>query len=79
MVYICDMRKIRMNVFLDPKQKQALERLSSITGTSVAELIRCAVDAYPDVYHKKLYRALKKMEKIRPMIEEWKSKSASKK
>jgi predicted DNA-binding protein len=38
--------KIRMNVFLDPEQKQVLEKLSAKTGAPVAELIRRAVDAY---------------------------------
>jgi predicted DNA-binding protein len=35
-----------MNVFLDPAQKQALERLSAKTGAPVAELIRRAINAY---------------------------------
>jgi len=46
MVYIWMMNKIRMNVFLDPAQKQALEKLSAKTGAPVAVLIRRAVDAY---------------------------------
>jgi predicted DNA-binding protein len=40
------MPKIRMNVFLDPAQKQALEKLSAKTGAPVAELIRRAINAY---------------------------------
>jgi predicted DNA-binding protein len=40
------MGKIRMNVFLNREQKQALERLSAKTGAPVAELIRRAIDAY---------------------------------
>jgi predicted DNA-binding protein len=40
------MAKIRMNVFLDPEQKNALEKLSTKTGAPVAELIRRAIDAY---------------------------------
>jgi len=40
------MRKMRMNVFLDREQKQALEKLSAKTGAPVAELIRRAVDRY---------------------------------
>jgi len=35
-----------MNVFLEPKQKQALDKLSAKTGAPVAELIRRAIDAY---------------------------------
>ena len=38
--------KIRMNVFLSPEQKRALEKLSARTGASVAEIIRRAVDAH---------------------------------
>jgi hypothetical protein len=40
------MSKIRMNVFLEPRQKQALDKLSAKTGAPVAELIRRAVNAY---------------------------------
>lgn len=40
------MNKIRMNVFLEPAQKQALEKLSAKTGAPVAELIRRAINAY---------------------------------
>jgi predicted DNA-binding protein len=35
-----------MNVFLDPAQKQALEKLSVKIGAPVAELIRRAINAY---------------------------------
>ena len=38
--------KIRMNVYLNGKQKKSLERLSAKTGAPVAELIRRAIDAY---------------------------------
>ena len=40
------MSKIRMNVFLERKQKQALEKISATTGAPVAELIRRAINAY---------------------------------
>jgi len=40
------MSKIRMNVFLELQQKQALDRLSAKTGAPVAELIRRAINAY---------------------------------
>ena len=46
MVYVLVMNKIRMNVFLDPAQKQALEKLSVKIGAPVAELIRRAINAY---------------------------------
>jgi predicted DNA-binding protein len=38
--------KIRMNVFITPEQKQALEQMAAKTGAPVAELIRRAIDAY---------------------------------
>jgi hypothetical protein len=37
---------IRMNVYLLPKQKTEIEKLSDKTGAPVAELIRRAIDAY---------------------------------
>jgi predicted DNA-binding protein len=40
------MMKLRMNVYLNDKQKEVLERLSDKTGAPVAELIRRAIDAY---------------------------------
>jgi len=40
------MTKLRMNVYLNSKQKKALEKLSGNTGAPVAELIRRAIDAY---------------------------------
>jgi hypothetical protein len=40
------MMKLRMNVYLNEKQKTSLERLSAKTGAPVAELIRRAIDAY---------------------------------
>jgi hypothetical protein len=43
------MRKIRMNVFLLERQQARLEEESERTGSSVAELIRRAIDmVYPD-------------------------------
>jgi len=40
------MTKLRMNVYLNDKQKTLLEKLSDKTGAPVAELIRRAIDAY---------------------------------
>jgi predicted DNA-binding protein len=40
------MEKIRMNVYLDPRHKEALEAVSKKTGAPVAELVRRAIDAY---------------------------------
>jgi hypothetical protein len=40
------MSKLRMNVYLNDKQKKALEKLSGKTGAPVAELIRRAIDQY---------------------------------
>ena len=49
MVYTCLVKKIRMNVFLLPRQMKRLEEESEKTGSSVAELIRRAIDgAYPE-------------------------------
>jgi predicted DNA-binding protein len=38
--------KIRMNIYLNAKQKGSLEKLSDRTGAPVAELVRRAIDAY---------------------------------
>jgi len=38
--------KIRMNIYLNAKQKDMLEKLSDRTGAPVAELVRRAIDAY---------------------------------
>ena len=43
---ITPMMKLRMNVYLNEKQKKVLEKLSGNTGVPVAELIRRAIDAY---------------------------------
>jgi predicted DNA-binding protein len=40
------MRKLRVNIFISPKQKADLEKLSEKTGAPVAELVRRAIDAY---------------------------------
>jgi len=40
------MNKIRMNVYLSPEQKVALDKLSTKTGAPTAELIRRAIDLY---------------------------------
>jgi len=45
-VYIDPIHKVRMNVYLDPKQKAGLEAFSSKTGAPVAELVRRAIDGY---------------------------------
>lgn len=37
---------IRMNVYLTPKQKAEVEKLSGKTGAPVAELVRRAIDTY---------------------------------
>jgi len=44
------MNKLRMNVYLLPRQLKRLETESKKTGSSVAELIRRAIDnVYPEV------------------------------
>jgi len=40
------MVKVRTNIYLNGKQKQLLEKLSTKTGAPVAELIRRAIDKY---------------------------------
>jgi predicted DNA-binding protein len=40
------MNKIRVNMYLSPKQKTDLDKLSEKTGAPVAELVRRAIDAY---------------------------------
>jgi ribbon-helix-helix CopG family protein len=48
-VYTCLVKKIRMNVFLLARQMKRLEDESKKTGSSVAELIRRAIDGtYPE-------------------------------
>ena len=46
--------KLRMNVYLNEKQKEVLERLSDKTGAPVAELIRRAIDQYLTMRKKEL-------------------------
>ena len=54
MLLTMERNKIRMNVFLLPRQMKRLEDESKQTGSSVAELIRRAVDAmYPEEPKKK--------------------------
>ena len=43
---MASMSKIRMNVYLNAKQKDMLEKLSDRTGAPIAELVRRAIDAY---------------------------------
>jgi predicted DNA-binding protein len=50
------MKKTRMNIYLDPKQKTQMETLSQQTGAPVAELVRRAVDAYLVAEHKQRQR-----------------------
>jgi len=40
------MNKIRVNIYISPKQKQELDKISERTGAPVAELVRRAIDAY---------------------------------
>jgi len=40
------LNKIRVNMYLSPKQKADLDKLSDKTGAPLAELVRRAVDAY---------------------------------
>ena len=51
---ITPMMKLRMNVYLNEKQKEVLERLSDKTGAPVAELIRRAIDQYLTTRKKEL-------------------------
>jgi len=48
-MYIPAMKKIRVNVYLLARQLKRLESESNRTGSSVAELVRKAIDAvYPE-------------------------------
>lgn len=40
------MPKQRVSIYLSPKQKTELEKVSEKTGAPVAELVRRAIDAY---------------------------------
>ena len=40
------LNKIRVNIYLSPKQKADLDKLSEKTGAPVAELVRRAIDNY---------------------------------
>jgi predicted DNA-binding protein len=37
---------IRVNIYLSPKQKADVDKLSAKTGAPIAELVRRALDAY---------------------------------
>lgn len=37
---------IRVNIYLSPKQKAEIDKLSEKTGAPIAELVRRAIDAY---------------------------------
>jgi predicted DNA-binding protein len=39
---------IRLNFYIEPKQKDRLERLSKQTDRSIAAMLRRAIDAYLD-------------------------------
>lgn len=47
------MAKVRFQMFMDKNQKAALERLQHDSGTSVAELVRRAVNNFLSEYKKK--------------------------
>lgn len=40
------MQKTRLNIYLNPKQKEKLDKLSEKTGAPMSELIRRAVELY---------------------------------
>jgi predicted DNA-binding protein len=40
------MQKTRLNIYLNPQQKDKLEKLSAKTGAPLSELIRRAVELY---------------------------------
>ena len=40
------LNKLRVSIYLSPKQKTDLDKLSDKTGAPVAELVRRAIDAY---------------------------------
>ena len=45
-MYVETVKKIRMNVYLLPRQVKQLEAESKKTGSSVAEIIRRAIDGH---------------------------------
>lgn len=47
------MAKVRFQMFIDESQKAALERLQHDSGTSVAELVRKAIDNFLSEFRKK--------------------------
>jgi|GraSoiStandDraft_24_1057298.scaffolds.fasta_scaffold87506_3 predicted DNA-binding protein len=40
------MQKSRLNIYLNPQQKDKLEKLSEKTGAPLSELVRRAIDLY---------------------------------
>jgi predicted DNA-binding protein len=40
------LNKLRVSIYLSPKQKTDLDKLSEKTGAPVAELVRRSIDAY---------------------------------
>ncbi len=40
------MQKTRLNIYLEPPQKDKLEKLSKKTGAPISELVRRAIDLY---------------------------------
>lgn len=40
------MQKERLNIYLNPEQKQKLDKLSQKTGAPLSELVRRALDLY---------------------------------
>ena len=40
------MQKTRLNIYLNPQQKEKLDKLSAKTGAPMSELIRRAVELY---------------------------------
>jgi predicted DNA-binding protein len=40
------MEKTRLNIYLNPQQKEKLDKLSEKTGAPLSELIRRAIDLY---------------------------------
>jgi predicted DNA-binding protein len=39
-------KKTRLNIYLEPPQKEKLDKLSKKTGAPLSELVRRAVEAY---------------------------------
>ena len=41
-----DMQKTRLNIYLNPQQKEKLQKLHAKTGAPVSELVRRAIEMY---------------------------------